>query len=81
MSLLLHFYKPFTLEEKVSSLYKKLNIHTPDEIVEWKIAKKLGIHLIYSEKRYYSAESDELKLININSSSKEKFFIMNYAIY
>ncbi|MFO1442652.1 ImmA/IrrE family metallo-endopeptidase [Bacillus sp. Bva_UNVM-123] len=61
-----YVYKPFPLDKWVSRLFKVLGVINPDDIDERVIARKLGIHLKYSEKRNYSFEQGNFKIININ---------------
>lgn len=63
-----YVYKPFPLDSWVSKFYKRLGINTPEDIDERKIARMLSIHLKYSDKRSYSIEDGNFKLINIDKS-------------
>lgn len=68
-----YIYKPFPLDSWVSKLYKRIGIYTPNEINEKAIARAFRIYLTYTEKRSYSAQNGNFKLINININlSKEK---------
>ncbi|MGG5252141.1 ImmA/IrrE family metallo-endopeptidase [Neobacillus sp. SM06] len=59
-------YNPFPLDSWVSRLYKEMGIYKPEDIDIRKIASKLDIHLLYSEKRSFANEEDNFKLINLN---------------
>lgn len=66
MILLSYTYKPTTLEKWVSKLYKTMGIYEPTDIEERKIARYLGIHLTYSDKRCFARDEGRFKLINIS---------------
>lgn len=65
-------YRPFPLDNWVSRLFKTMDIRNPEDIDEKKIARLLGIHLKYSEKRNYSYEDGNFKIININIMQDKK---------
>jgi Zn-dependent peptidase ImmA (M78 family) len=63
----------------VSKYYKSIGIYTPDQINEKSIARNLRIYLTYTDKRSYSAQNGNFKLINIHShleirKQREVFF-------
>ncbi|TRM08778.1 ImmA/IrrE family metallo-endopeptidase [Lentibacillus cibarius] len=60
-------YRPFQVEKWISRFYYKIGIVNPEDIDERTITKHLGIHLTYKEKRSFSAEDGQFKLINIDS--------------
>jgi Zn-dependent peptidase ImmA (M78 family) len=66
-----YIYRPFELENFVSTLY--INFY-PNEIDEQLIVSKLEIELVYSRFRSYADESDGFKIINIYLFKNEKFF-------
>lgn len=79
VGILFDFNTFFTLDEKITTFYKSNGIYTPDHIDEREIARKLDIHLIYSDKRCYASKSEDFKLININKhltrqQQRERFF-------
>lgn len=56
-----------------------MGIHNPHEIHEERICSELGIHLTYSQRRSYSIDEDDFKLINIDArlpkdKQREAFF-------
>lgn len=74
-----YIYKPFPLDLWISRLFKSMGIITPNDIDIRIISKKLGITLTYSEKRCYSNDEDDFKIININKffdkqTQREVFF-------
>ncbi|MGG0718367.1 ImmA/IrrE family metallo-endopeptidase [Robertmurraya massiliosenegalensis] len=86
-----HTYYPFPLDKWVSRLYKSIGIYNPEDIEERKIAKMLGIHLTYSDKRSFARDEGNFKLININKyldkkKQREIFYhelchILRHSIY
>lgn len=74
-----YVYKPFSLETWVTNFYKRMGIYQPNDINEKVIARNLRIYLKYSERRSYSVEDCNFKLINIDSrllkeQQREHFF-------
>lgn len=65
-------YSPFPLDKWVSSFLRKLGIFNSEDIDERAIARKLGIHLKYSNKRNYSYQEGNFKIININIDQNKK---------
>jgi Zn-dependent peptidase ImmA (M78 family) len=61
-----YIYKPFPLDQWVSSFYRRIGIYTPEDLSEKAIARAIKIHLTYSDKRSYSTEIGNFQLININ---------------
>lgn len=59
-------YYPFPIDKWVSRLYRTMGIYKPEDIEEKKIARNLGIHLTYSDKRCFARDEGNFKLININ---------------
>jgi Zn-dependent peptidase ImmA (M78 family) len=79
VSNLSYVYYPFPLDKWVSRLYRSIGITVPEDIEEKKIARMLGIHLSYSDKRCYAIDEGKFKLININNNldphtQREVFF-------
>ncbi|WP_028982761.1 ImmA/IrrE family metallo-endopeptidase [Sporolactobacillus terrae] len=74
-----YYYRTLSLDQSVSKLLKDMGIHKPHEISEKRICFKLGIHLVYSNRRCYSIDEDDFKLINIDNrlpkpKQREAFF-------
>ncbi|WP_445505747.1 ImmA/IrrE family metallo-endopeptidase [Niallia sp. 03091] len=74
-----YIYKPFPIEQKVTNMYKLMNIYQPEEIDITKIAYFYRIYLTISQKRSYSTEIGRFKLINLNKKlnhleQREVFF-------
>lgn len=49
-----------------------MGIYQPEDIEERKIARLLGIHLTYSERRSFARDEGKFKLININENLDTK---------
>jgi Zn-dependent peptidase ImmA (M78 family) len=74
-----YIYYPFPLEEKITKMYKSMNIYKPEDIDISKIAYYFRIHLNFSDKRSYSTQIGNFQLINVNKTlnkmeQREVFF-------
>lgn len=79
MILMSYSYKPFPLDAWISKFYQEIGIFTPRDINEQYIARSLRIFLTYSEKRCYSTQTGNFKMINIHEGlnpekKRETFF-------
>lgn len=66
------YYNPTSLEQYVSTIFKKLQIYEPSQISKVYIAEKLGIYLEFSKYKPVAHEDGDFKYINIHKYATKK---------